>query len=217
MENIEDVYTVGELAKDMVRWRPFVDVLPDGRLDPEWTPQLHNDYLLEMHRRTGRLAWEHAVVHGSLAEDSDRKWECASIYDHFRLIAEIDLRRVEIEICAFQLTANTVGIRTDAAHRNDLYLATSVAHNLHLLMWDLSCKSVKKKSGRGELMQHKPSVTDRASGLAAKLDKELFAVHFLSSEALPKLSTSLEHADAMALARRMSLLIKCLDKVIVVL
>lgn len=215
MDSVQDVFCVGEAAKEMSRWRPFVDVLPDSRIDPNWCPHLHNEKLLVAHQHQGQIVYEHALILDSLEGSRDRKWLTKPILSYFKLIAEIELRCIEVEICSFQLTTETVGIDCSVS-KNALYAAATFAHSVHLYLFDLACKMSGQKSGRGDIMAGAPSRTDGARQLASKLDKEVFAVHLLTSQALPRMKGGLTEPDAAGLAARMGLMMRALDKVIVV-
>lgn len=216
-EALEDVFTVGELARDMDRWRPFLDLQAGGRIHPDWNPQMHNERVVETYRRQAKLCYEHALVLSILEDDGERTWECRPFYRYFKLIAEIEMRCSAIEICSFQLTANTVGIRTQAPHREDLYLACALGHATHLYLYDMVCNALRKKTGRGEIAAEKPSRTDTSTELARNLDKQIFSIHILATQALPRMKGSFSEENAEGLSRRMGMLVKALDKVLVVL
>lgn len=215
MDTIDDVFCVGEAAAKMDRWRPFVDVSYEGKIDPDWHPQLHNDRLLQAHARAARTAYEHAVVLESL-EGSPRKWVTRPVYVYFKLIAEIELRCIEVEIASFQLTSNTIGIDL-RADKEKLYAAAVFVHASHLFLWDLACKTIDKKTGRGEITANKPSRTDGPKRLAALLDEELMALHAMVMAALPRLKAGLEEAEAAGLATRLGLAVKALNGVMLIL
>lgn len=212
METVQDVYTVGDLSENMERWRPFVDLRPES----EWTPQKHNTVLVDAHRRQGLVVYEHALILSSIEDDPHRTWHVKDLYRTFKLISEIELRVIEIELCSFQLTANTVGINMAVPHE-DLYHATTVAFMAHLYLWDLACEAAEKKEGRKEVLADAPSRTDSRRKLASNLDKQIFAVNVLTRKALPKIQGRMDADRSRELASRLGTLVSWLDRVVVVL
>ena len=214
METVADIYCVGDLAKDLERWRPFVDVTGDGAFDPSWAPQLHNDRLLQNHQHQGRVVYEHALLLESVRDE--KRWVTKPLLTYFKLIAEIEMRCIEVEICSFQLTANTIGIRCDGPFE-ELYAAATFAFACNLYLFDLACKHLNKKHGRGEILAEKPSRTDSRKRLAAQLDEQILAVHLMVKQILPRLQNAMVDGDAAGLAHRLKLLMRALDKVVVIL
>lgn len=213
MDTVSDLFCVGELAKDLGRWRPFVDVSPEGKFDPTWHPQLHNTKLLAHHRDQGQVVYEHALMLESIR--GEREWKTKPLLTFFKVIAEIEMRCIEVEICSFQMTCNTVGINCSAP-LDDLYVATAFAHAANLYLFDLACAQLNRRHGRGEIDAEKPSRTDTAKQLAANLDRQIFAVHLLCKEILPRLQKQMVGDQAAGVAHRLRMMMRALDKVIVV-
>jgi hypothetical protein len=219
MESVADVFCVGPC--DLERWRPFVDVHPStGDLDPDWTPQGHHERLLAAHRRAGRVLYEHALAYELFGCDGGpgaRRWITRPIYAHFKVLAEVELRCVEIEIASFQLTAGTLGIATDRARHEDLYAAATFAHACHLFLYDTAGRLAgRRRTGRGEILAERPSRTDTTRRLADAIDKQLFSVHWLITRFLPHARNSLGGAEVASIAARLGLMVRALDKVFVV-
>lgn len=213
MDSVSDIFCVGELAKELNRWRPFVDVTANGQFDRSWHPQLHNDKLLKHHQQQGRVVYEHALL---LESVKGQKWTTQPLLTYFKIIAEIEMRVIEVEICSFQLTCNTVGINCSAPF-DDLYAAATFTYATNLFLFDIACAQLKKKHGRGEVLAEKPSRTQTPKQLAAALDQQIFAVHMLCKDILPRLQAKLVGEEAAGIASRLGLMMRALDKVIVIL
>jgi hypothetical protein len=219
MDSVADVFCVGPCGLE--RWRPFVDVHPaTGDFDPRWTPEGHHDRLMAAHRRAARVLYEHALAYelfGGPDADSPgaRRWITRPIHGYFKLVAEVELRCVEVEIASFQLTTGTLGITTDRARRDDLYAAAAFAHACHLHLYDTAGRLAGRRTGRGEIAAERPSRTDSPRTLASTIDKQLFSVHWLVTRFLPRARGRLDEADVPPIAARLGLMVRALDKVLV--
>lgn len=195
------------------RWRPLVDVV--GR----WDPKEHDQTLQNKQTYHARTAYEYSMLLDLCKEDENRHWNVTPVLQHFRLLALLELRAVEVQLASHQLGAHCLGIRT--SDRDAVYAAATFAFRTQLLLHDLLCKVGNVRKGRGEVLGERPSRTSTGKQLAKDLDRQLHAVTLFcqgggADMILKAVPYTVSQEELERLVGLMGLLVKSMDRVMAV-
>lgn len=203
MDEVADVYAVGECPYP--RWRSFADA------SRPWTPAGCHDELLMKRNYHARNAYELGIILGITPD-----YTCRESLEFLRVTAVVELRCCEVELAAFQLTTNQIGIKMQS--RDDLYAAAAFLHGAHLHLCDEISKSRKSKRGRKDVLAMAPYRTDSTTALARSVDLNLHALHVLLRTGMPMLRLNAEDGDMGIPMRRLGQLLglamRAFDKVV---
>jgi hypothetical protein len=210
LDELTDVFCVGEVDTD--RWRRFLNIqdpVPDLKGVME---KAHARILFERADRA-KCAYDFALL---IEVASDHK--CVVILKYYFQVALFELRSSEIELVSYQLTLGSVGFLVKDV--DQLYWAALCAHSAHLQLWDAVAQHHGTKTGRKDVLQFKPSRTDRGATLAKSLDFNLHAVHVFLSQKVYEVWKQLGPDAAVPMLKqlngKLTLLIKALDRVVLV-
>ena len=219
LDDVADVFCLG--PQEAEGWRSYVRLDAEGKLDPAgWTAERQNGELLERRRFHARAVWQYtAMVDMAEAHGWD---ETEATLKALRMCSVVELRVAEVELLDFQLLVQAVGIDNKTSDRDELYLTAKMVHSTLLHLHDLlaRCSGVKR-SGRKDLMAEGPSATDNRVVLARCLCNAVrgMAAYLRPTFGVLRVRYEEEWVDGEleGLARRMQLVMRQLDRVVVVL
>ncbi len=160
---LDDIYFVGETPIE--RWNSFIDPIHTSLLDK-------HQHLIKQRNYHIKIITE--VV--TLLSFTDNSWMSTPNFVVVRDIAYLELRVVEFQILAFQLTTNQIGLKTNdrrAMYETALHLQTTL---LWLVNEMIPVKSKHQKKLYAEIIREGPCASDSVSELGKNIDKLIFAV-----------------------------------------
>lgn len=204
---LDDIYHVGESSSE--RWRSFIDCL-------KWEPKNYHDRILKKRAYHARTCWEATF----LLSFTDSSWLSVGSYRLIQDVAHFEMRKVEIELLSFQLTAGMVGIKLDDVRL--VYDCCVIFYTTMIWFSDYCFKhSIKsnRKEERDDRKAHahfvhmKPFLHHGGKELAKNLDMMIHAIHtFLGYFNMDGSKEMVE-----LLGRKLKMCIEYVDKVIVLL
>lgn len=219
-DTMADAFCVG--LQPMERWRPYVQIDAQGELNPkDWTPQAENERLISKRDYHARCAYQYTQL-AQLSKDCG--WEVYTSIHAFSNCALLEMRYAELALANFQMLCGTIGVNNRECDKDMLYLTAMTLHSTHLTLHDiLARKANKKNNSRKEILQERPSLTDSKTQLARGICNGIRAVHAYFEPAYGALRGMYESGDVRIedemekMVRRMQMVIKQLDNVLVVL
>lgn len=220
IDDIVDVYCVG--PQPLHRWRPYVSIDADGKLQPpDWDPRAANEEMIRKRHFHARSAAQYTLLADHAREAG---WEVEPTLVALRTCAILDMRYQEISLLDFQLLTQTVGIDNRTTDRDELYLTAKMVHSTQLFLHDVvaRCTDVKK-SNRKEVLREAPSLTDGKVQLArcicngVRAIKAYYQPAFAAMRARYEAGAADVERDMEALIKRMKVVMMQLDRVVAVL
>lgn len=206
LEDIIDVFCVG--ASDSKRWRSFLQ-RPDGSIVH---PEQHHDDLMQRREFHANMVYEYTMM----LQIVDPTWRSTKSLNMLREGALLELRTAEIHIASFQLVTGVVGVKS--ASRDDIYTAASIAYSLHLHIYDMMGTIRGLKKGRKDAMDTKPSRTDSKHQLSLNLNTQLYCIYRIMDIGGREIMQHIESPTSVSdIRKKMTLLIRFLDKVLIVM
>ena len=203
---LDDVYTVGQSPSG--RWRSFIDCL-------KWEPRNYHDRILKKRAYHARTCWEATF----LLSLTDSSWLSVGAFRMIQDVAHFEMRKVEIELLSFQLTAGMTGINVEDIRL--VYDCSVIFYTTMVWFADQCIKNSGKSRGeqRQDRKEHakfihmKPFLHHGGKELGKNLDMMIHAVHtFLFHFPLDG-----EREVIGEVGRRLKMCIEYVDKVIVLL
>lgn len=168
---LDDIYTVGESSSE--RWRKFINCL-------KWEPRNYHHDLLKRRAYHARVCWEATF----LLSFTDSSWLSVGTYRLMQDMGNFELRKVEIELLTFQLTAGMVGFKIDDVRKiydcSVIFYTTMIWFVEKCLEAGKTLSKKKQKEDRkasAGFVHMKPFLHHGGKELAKNLDMMIHSIH----------------------------------------